>query len=99
MATKIPPAVVSQSLVTGSRTSDSYLNDNGVPFDVIVRNVFVANVRFQMSRDNGANWDDVYVFTAPDVARMNPVGAALYRLTMAGGGDYTSGQADVFIGR
>lgn len=99
MSLKIAPTqYVSGTLDTGTKTSDSY-QPHQRPFDVVVRTTdLVGNLRLQWSHDDGANWDDVLVFTAAGSARIDPSANEIYRLSMAGLGDFTSGSAVVFIG-
>ena len=96
---KMVPDTVTGTLDTGTRTSDSYQPATR-PFDVRVRTTdLVGNLRLQVSHDDGANWDDVFVFTAAGLLRIDATSSEIYRLSMAGGGDFTSGSAVIFIGR
>lgn len=98
MATKVSPDQVAVSLTGGTLTSDVFA-PGGAKFLVRLRGTFVANVRLQMSRDEGSNFDDVLVFTAPDLLHLDSLPGELFRFDASGVGDYTSGTAAVFLGR
>lgn len=98
MTTKTPPDAVAATLDTATKTSD-VLNPGGGKFIAIVRGTFVANLRLQVNRD-GSNWDDVFVFNAPDVVQFDStIAGELFRLDMSGAGDFTSGSAGIYLGR
>jgi hypothetical protein len=99
MATILHPGNVSGLLNGGALVSDTYVPSPKVPFAVRARGSFTANVRLQESRDNGASWDELYVFSAPGFLNVTPIGAPLYRLNMSGTGDFTSGSVGIFIGQ
>lgn len=98
MAVKKAPDQVTGNLTGGTLTSDQFLPAKNVPFAVIVSGTFVANVRLRVSYDGGATFNDVFVFTAPDMVSIKPKGMPLFVLDASGGGDYTSGTATVFMG-
>lgn len=98
MTTVSPPAVINDTLTTGHLTTSAYLANLDKDVQVTVRGAFVGNVRLRASYDQGVTYDDVYVFTAPDMIKVRPPGTPLLLLDASGGGDYTSGSAGVFLG-
>ena len=97
--TVVYPANLTGSLAGAGLASDTYVPSSKVPFAVRVRGTFAANVRLQESRDNGATWDELYLFAAPGFLNVRPIGTPLYRLNCSAAGDYTSGTIGFFMGQ
>lgn len=94
----------SQTLNTSTKTSDSFKTKSfatsgvGVGFSLAISGTFVAKWRLQRSVD-GSNWFDFLNFTRPDMVAIPQGPAALWRVTAAGSGDFTSGSALVEFSR
>ena len=85
-----------QTLNTSTKTSDLFYSQVagfGGAFSVVIAGTFSANWRLQRSLDDGQNWTDVAVITSEDVYAAPAQAPALWRVSAAGGGDFTSGSA------
>ncbi|HTE35718.1 MAG TPA: hypothetical protein VK634_06895 [Reyranella sp.] len=86
-----------QTLNTSTRTSDVFDPFDGSSqapgFSVAVTGTFVASWRLQLSFDAGVTWIDYFVFNTNDAIAISNLAPALWRVTAAGAGDYTSGSA------
>lgn len=92
------PRSFTQTLNTTTKTSDALdtnTNGTGVGFTVAVTGTFSANWRLQRSVDNGSTWVDFFVIDQADALCVSAQAPALWRLSAAGGGDFTSGSAAV----
>lgn len=89
-----------QTLDTSTKTSDTFDPfDNGQAFgfSVGVTGTFVANWRLQRSLDAGSTWVDFVVLDRPDIVAIPTQAPALWRVTAAGTGDFTSGSAALIV--
>lgn len=92
------PRSFTQTLNTTTKTSDALdtnTNGSGVGFTVAVTGTFSANWRLQRSVDNGSTWTDFFVIDQADALCVSAQAPALWRLSAAGIGDFTSGSAAV----
>jgi hypothetical protein len=89
-----------ETLNTSTKTSTSFKTKAfatagvGVGFSVAISGTFVAKWRLQRSLD-GVTWFDFVNFTRPDMVDIPQGPAALWRVSAAGSGDFTSGSAEV----
>jgi hypothetical protein len=91
-------ASFSQTLDTDAKTSDSFNPLNGgqaFGFTVAISGSFSANWRLQASPDDGTTWIDVAVIDQPRILPIPTQAPALWRVSAAGSGDFTSGSATV----
>lgn len=84
-------------LTTASKVSDTldsalfYNAKEGSAFTVSIAGTFEANLRLMASFDEGTNWIQMAVFTAPDMWNVPRQPRAFWKLDGSGGGDFTSG--------